>query len=255
MCIRPYFPPGASMPVGCGKCFECCQQYSTMWSQRIMDEASLYKENCMITLTYAETDGTLCKRDVQLFIKRLRERIKPKKIRYYLCGEYGGKGNRPHYHVIVFNYFPNDAVFVKKDKNNVVYYSSKFIEDVWQKGFISVGNVTINTAKYCAKYLGKFDIRPHQVKPFTLMSRRPGIGALCINGDMLIDGCRYFKGKKYYLPKYYIDKLESKGYNVDIIKATRKEYVKRKFGDYYDVKEEKQKNERKEEYLFKKYFR
>lgn len=252
MCTRPYFPPGRGMPVPCGKCVECCMSYSNMWAQRIVDEASMWQENCMITLTYSKTDGNLCKRDLQLFIKRLRDRIKPIKIRYFACGEYGGKGNRPHYHIIIFNWFPNDCRFVKKE-NDVYYYASDFVSEVWGNGFISVGNVTIKSAKYCAKYLSKIDKRHHDVKPFTLMSRKPGIGAYSINPDMLLTGSRYFDGKIYQIPKYYLDKLEQNGYYVDILKATRKNYVNERYGDYYRI-EEHIRNSKKEREVDCKYF-
>lgn len=253
MCTRPVFLSGRAMPVPCGKCLECCTAYNNMWSQRIVDEASLYKENCILTLTYAETDGKLSKRDFQLFMKKLRDRIKPHKIRYYCCGEYGGKGARPHYHCIIFNWIPPDIEYVCK-KNGVRYYKSDFVSEVWNKGFISIGEVNIKSAKYCARYLGKLDNREHEVKPFVLMSRRPGIGADIVNPNMLVSGERFFDGKSYQIPKFYLDKLEQRGYNVDILKAVRKNYISRKVGDYY-LLEENEKNKRREREVQEKYFR
>lgn len=187
-----------------------------------MDEVSLHDESCFITLTYKETDGNLHKDDLQRFWKRLRKRISPIKIRYFACGEYGGKGNRPHYHAIVFGWRPDDLKLV----SCVGYdcrYSSAMLADVWHLGFVSVGDVTFASAKYCAKYLAKLDDRPHEVKPFTLMSRRPGIGQGVVTPDLLVTGIRYFDGKSYTVPKYYLSELEKQGYNVDVLKARREE--------------------------------
>ena len=53
--------------------------------------------------------STLVKRDLQLFLKRLRKKLvktygKDKKfrIRFIGCGEYGGTFGRPHYHLVIF---------------------------------------------------------------------------------------------------------------------------------------------------------
>ncbi len=60
---------------------------------------------------YVDSDGvihgkpTLRKRDVQLFLKRLRKNYKyDNHIKYFCCGEYGGKTFRPHYHLIIFGF-------------------------------------------------------------------------------------------------------------------------------------------------------
>lgn len=211
-----------------------------MWAQRMCDEMKLHTENMMLTLTYEKTDGNLHKDDVQKFLKRLRKAIHPTKIRYFCCGEYGGKFNRPHYHLIVFGFFPKDAKYITTRKG-VDYYGSKFLESVWkgekdkngnykawqngrQGGFISITKPTLEACRYCAKYLQKLDERPHITKPFTIMSRKPGIGANAVSADMLLDGLTYINGKSYPIPKFYIDKLENMGYNVNVVKA-RREYL------------------------------
>lgn len=207
-----------------------------MWAQRCMHEASLHEQNCLITLTYRETDGNVNKRDLQKFFKRLRRRIEPTRIRYFACGEYGGQRGRPHYHIVCFGWFPPDAKFVTT-KKGVDYYGSKFLEEVWQSdeefrqgyrkgGFVSVADINFKACRYCCKYLQKLDKREHEVKPFTVMSRKPGIGANFVSEDMIADGMMYLDGKILPIPKFYIDKLKQRGYNVDILKAKR-EYIYR----------------------------
>lgn len=229
----------------CGKCFECCNAYSNMWAQRCIDESKLYVHNCFVTLTYSKTDGDLHKDDLQKFLKRLRKKIEPHKIRYFGCGEYGGRGNRPHYHLIIFGWQPPDMKFVSQ-KKGVRYYGSKFLEQIWQGnekiwqdtrqgGFISVAEVNFRTCRYCAKYLQKLDERPHNVAPFTVMSRRPGIGAQSVKPSMLIDGLMYCDSKALPIPKFYIDKLEQMGYNVDVLKEKRKYLYSAKNGSFTDL--------------------
>lgn len=243
MCLSPIFLQGFSFPIPCGKCVECCVKYSDMWSQRIMDEASLHDESFFLTLTYKETDGKLVKRDLQLFFKRLRKYVEPAKIRYFAAGEYGGSGNRPHYHAAIFGWRPPDLVPVKQDKDLNTYYSSKILEKLWQAGdewseghqagFISVGDLSLKSAKYIAKYLTKLDQREHEVKPFTLMSRKPGLGYDVVKPEMLVTGVRFFNGRSFPIPKYYLNALEQQGFNVEILKARRQEIASNITPDYW----------------------
>lgn len=194
----------------CQKCLECQRDYSKTWSFRIMLEAKQHKENCFLTLTYADNPKVLVKRDLQLFIKRLRRRIEPIKIRFFACGEYGKKGLRPHFHLIVFGWKPHDLEFFFKDKQGNNIYKSKFVADVWKKGFISVGELTQESAKYCAKYMQKMQPRYNtfEVKPFTLMSLKPGIGldSYLENEDIYLKSDKiYLNGEWCKIPRYYLD--------------------------------------------------
>lgn len=204
----------------CRNCIECQIQYSNEWAFRIMSECSLHQENCFITLTYKENPEILIKRDIQLFLKRLRKFLYyhyNKRIRYFLCGEYGAKGKRPHFHLIIFGWFPNDIKFLKKSGDENLYYS-KIIDFLWGKGFISVGNVSLHSAKYCAKYLQKsLNMEKFSVKPFVSMSLKPGIGANYIlkNKHLVNSDKLYFSGKYIKLPRYYLDLLQ-KNYYLDL---------------------------------------
>ena len=77
------------------------------WSVRILDEASYYKTNTFLTLTYNDEnlpkDGSLSKEEVQKYLKRLRERLDGREIKFYAAGEYGEDNGRPHYHLILMN--------------------------------------------------------------------------------------------------------------------------------------------------------
>lgn len=207
--------------VPCGKCVECLKAQSLDWAFRCAIEARNHNDVCMVTLTYRVTDGNLNKRDVQLFIKRLR---KKHNVRYFGCGEYGSRGKRPHYHLILFGYCPSDLKPFYREKNGQVVYLSKELEKLWNLGFVSViKGFDRKAAVYTSLYLQKaqsFEIRG-KVKPFRLMSRRPGIGGdslTCCNidGDSIIDN-----GKSRRLPRYLVNRFEKLGFDLDSLRKKR----------------------------------
>lgn len=218
--------------VPCGKCIECAKQISNEWAFRICDEARMYEQNCCLTLTYDNehlpTGGLLSKRDHQLFLKRFRKAIAPRRIRYFLSGEYGSLRGRPHYHVIVFGYYPPDCVY-KFTRNGRDFYTSEFISSVWQNGQILVGELDMHTAFYTAKYLQKAIDFGKEVKPYVCMSRRPGIGGELSYSSLKTDKL-YFDGRFIKLPRYYLNRYDKAGYSVYVedIKAARKRAAERK---------------------------
>lgn len=223
--LKNIFPD--AQPIPCGKCLECCQQYSNEWSFRIMDEAEKYQNNCCVTLTYNDEnlpeDLNVNKRDYQLFLKLLR--LKIGKLRYFGCAEYGGKYYRPHYHIILFGVKFDDMYYWSKSKSGQDLYRSPLLESCWKNGYSYIGQLDIRTAKYCAKYLQKFAIThilelQSRVSPFTFMSTHPGIGGSfekCLSTDKL-----YKAGKWVKTPRYYLKQAESQGYDLGLLKSNRK---------------------------------
>ena len=240
-CLHPVYLAGGTIPVPCGKCINCCTNYSQEWSLRIIHEASLHEENCFITLTYDDEKlgypaVDLDKRHIQLFLKRLRKRIKVP-IRFYQCGEYGGKTNRPHYHMIIFGWQPDDLVYLKTTKKGQELYKSDFLADVWSYGFVGVGALTMKTAPYCTKYMQKLDKREHNVKPFSTMSLKPGIGFGVITPYDLARKDYVIEGHHYPVPKAYINYLSrfpQYEQAVEIVKDRKAEQAGFKRSDYLD---------------------
>lgn len=205
----------------CGKCVECERLKSIEWSYRIMNECSLYKDNCFITLTYRNNPIELNLRDYQLFLKRLRKKIG--KFRYFLCGEYGSKKRRPHYHLIVFGWKPQDLEYFFTDNSGCIIYQSKFLEQIWSLGFVSVGELTLQSAKYVAKYMQKQVDYGYLRKPFIRMSLKPGIGANFIknNLQLLNTDKIYVQGNYIKLPRYYLKVASQQGLGDLEIKKNR----------------------------------
>lgn len=204
--------------IPCGKCDACIEQRTKSWAIRCVLEAQQYVNNCFLTLTYNEKCkpiGGLCKTDVQKFIKKLRNHFGAG-IRYFGCGEYGSKYDRPHYHAILFNFWPSDAEPLKYDiATQCVYYRSKELQSLWPFGFVSIGEVSYNSCAYVARYCQKKikDMGIVRQNPeFSFMSRRPGIGQKYFEEhyDSLINTDKIYiniNDKVFFSSFRYFDKL------------------------------------------------
>lgn len=198
----------------CGKCSSCIEAKTKSWAARCVLEASQFDNNCFLTLTYNEASLPkfgLCKKDLQNFIKRLRKKV-GFPIRYYCCGEYGENTKRPHYHCIIFNWFPEDAKFLKESKFGGLLYTSKILSDLWPFGISSVGEVSFASCAYVARYCQKKVYIEGQYKAFSLMSLKPGIGEKYFRENILniyTTDKVYFKfgNSSYSKPSRYFDKL------------------------------------------------
>lgn len=226
---RPKVGSGELVTVSCGRCLECLKQKSVEWAFRILDECSVHTSNCFLTLTYNDenlpSDKCVSRREVQLFMKSLRQALYPLKVRFFACGEYGKRLLRPHYHIIIFGWFPSDAWFFQHKDGSDLYRSS-LVESVWKKGFSTVGKVSYDTALYCAKYMNKFlyDVSgryKHIVAPFVQMSNRPGIGFDCVYKASLVTDRIWRNGRSCKIPRYYLKVMERDGVFLDDFKAMR----------------------------------
>ena len=242
------------MTIPCGKCTGCRTEYSRQWAMRITHEASLWKlRNTFITLTYNDnwlpTHNTLIKRDFTLFMKRLRKKRKSNKanpIRFYMCGEYGEKQGRPHYHAILFN-----CLFKKEDKIGKNLYTSTELQDLWSwtnprnksetqsMGYVSHGDVTFQSAAYVANYVqkkinGKQKAEHYAIpgtkfsrqQEYAQMSRKPGIAGDWLTkwkDEVYKNDSIHIDGRKMKPPKYYDRQMEIlEPQKIAIIKAQRK---------------------------------
>lgn len=225
--------------IPCGKCVSCRRLNAARWSDRLMLELQDHQESCFLTLTYddehitwvndasGDSDDiiyTLNKRDFQLFMKRLRKRIEPKKVRFFACGEYGETTFRPHFHVILFGWCPSDLIQFKKNFQNDILYISEELSSIWQNGNVLVGKVTQNSCRYVARYCMKkafgvdalFYEKMGVLPEFIEMSRKPGIGRKYF--ELHYDEIAKYKtinvstdtgGISMSIPPYYVNLIES----------------------------------------------
>lgn len=178
---------GEHLEVPCGQCWQCRLEHSRQWAIRMVHELANHNEACFITLTYNNENlpknNTLVKKDFQNFMKRLRKKYSNRRISYYHCGEYGQVCNncgdsyplhqnyhknyngckhwspslgRPHYHAILYGIdFNHDIQPWKQSKAGATIYKSKTLDQIWKKGFTSIGDVTFESCAYVARYVTK----------------------------------------------------------------------------------------------------
>lgn len=202
--------------VPCGQCQGCRLEKSRQWALRIMHESSLYAQNSFLTLTYDDEHlpygETLVPEHHQLFMKRLRKRVKSRKLRYYHCGEYGDANLRPHYHTILFNMSFADKRFYRTTESGAKVYTSQELDEIWGHGQCFVGNVTFESAAYCGRYVMKklTGLRASEYgsrePEYSTMSRKPGLGAEWLRKwktDVFPHDFCVFNGKRVRVPKAY----------------------------------------------------
>lgn len=199
------------MLIPCGQCIGCRIRKRQDWAARIEMEAktSIPDSVYFLTLTYNDehvpcinhktgevfrggvysgrkgdlkTNQTLWYEDVQKFIKRLRKTSEPG-LRYFCAGEYGEQTGRPHYHLILFNYFPEKLKpyrLLSKER----YFTDERITRLWTYGIHNLACTNdFTTFNYVAGYVTKKvdeetqnHIKNGLQPPFCRMSLHPGIG-------------------------------------------------------------------------------
>lgn len=157
----------------------------------------------------------LCKRDVQNFLKRLRNLFSNKQplktytmseghkvctssrfvgeegatFRYCVAGEYGPRSFRPHYHLLLFF----DSAVCSSHLNEMV--SACWCLDRRHSFSLSFGRFDIQyvvstAARYVASYVNSFSYLPpilqtKRLRPFFLASRQPFIGTYLPMGESI----------------------------------------------------------------------
>jgi len=329
---RPLTEPVEEVTLPCGQCISCRISRSREWALRCSHEASCWEQNCFLTLTIAPEnlslksrecnmceiykrrkkhalengidlsdrelkceEGSVCKRDFQLFMKSLRKKFKGYQpipgtnrfpIRYFHCGEYGSQLQRPHHHAILFNFnFPDRVLWKRCDisspaRNGASYnlYRSKILESLWPHGFSTIGEVTWESAAYVARYVTKkingdeaathymvghpdengqcYYIEPEYIS----MSRMPGIGAYWFQkygNKMYEKDFIIHDGKRFPIPAFY-DKLFRIEFPETLSRIKKERRVNAQQRQAPTIKEENQRNAARETLLnqrFKKLMR
>lgn len=207
------------MLVPCGRCAACLSNKSSDWVTRLKVETFYATSAYFVTLTYADPflphlpngNPTHSKRDIQLFLKRLRNHV-PDKIRYFIVSEYGDPdgGFRPHYHMLLFNWPPEVDLMTALAKSWVT--SDGRMMSIWCPENIAVcedGHIL-----YVCKYIQKNqDIPKGYTKNWMLCSRRPAIGSQILTDEnknfyrQSAKSTIFINGEQRYMPRYYKDRI------------------------------------------------
>lgn len=203
----------------CGRCRACRLNIQRDKKIRIVHEGESYKDKCFLTLTYDPKrydDSNLIKKDLQDFLKRLRRRIEPDRIKYFACGEYGEEErHHAHYHLILFGVDMYDKRLFS-NHHFVPSRNSWYVScSVWDKGFCTVGAFNEARAAYVAKYtIDKLSGKEAEewykgkTREFCLTSNGLGLKWLMAHKNLLKqEGCLRQGQKRVPLPRYYQDKL------------------------------------------------
>lgn len=205
-CISPVFVKKIMQYVPCGKCGFCLKKAIDSWCLRLSHEMEISSSAFFITLTYDDehlpSGSELSKRDLQLFIKRLRKRNPG--IRYFAIGEYGTEKGRPHYHAVIYNLVDLDLIT-----------TSWCTPDGVPFGHIVGDRANMGRIRYMVEYMALPQEENGKAKAFRIMSRRPGIGFSYIAQwkgfhKARSDSVVYQFSTPNAMPRYYKDKI----YNV-----------------------------------------
>ena len=208
-----------AIQVPCGKCRWCLALQQSQWSFRIEQEVlhGGYATALFVTLTYAPEHlpegANLSKAEAQKYLHDLRQNLFRRyggngtskesvpKVSYYLCGEYGSRFGRPHYHLILMFTKSLDWTIIQKS---------------WSKGIVDIREFTSARAGYVAKYSVK-DLSldyAGRTAPFHLQSK--GLGAAFLKVKSSFSSLQFntyysnVSGRKVKLPRYYLDKIGTK---------------------------------------------
>ncbi len=244
------------MNVQCGSCMGCRYDRAAHWAARIQHEAQSWDHNQFITLTYNDEKmprlwtngpGTLIKKHLQDFIKRLRHHFKDTTIRYYACGEYGDNDYRPHYHLAAFNLALRDEQLYSQKKGYPLFVSET-LEKIWGNGFATFGELSYESSAYISRYVLKkmtgakaddhylrcddYGVAYWLEPEFNTMSRRPGLGKNWIDNyqddvypsdEIPIPGVGIVKG----VPRFYDEALKTADPDLyETIKSSRAKYAR-----------------------------
>ena len=173
------------LAIPCGRCYSCQKNRAFEITVRAVAESRVHDYSSFVTLTVDDDflgsvfPSGLCHRPWQLFAKRLRKAIGS--FRFLMCGEYGSRTMRPHYHAIIFGHkFVDCSLYIDGS-----FTSSKVLQECWPFGHVMVDVCNNNRIAYVAGYtmkdfpLGR-DSNFWKGKglglPYVKWSRRPALG-------------------------------------------------------------------------------
>lgn len=151
-----------------------------------------------------------------------------RRISFYMCGEYGEKLGRPHYHYLIFGHSFSDKQYIKTSRSGEKLYESPTLNSLWKHGKAWIGEVTYESCAYVASYVmkklnGEKALEHYRrqdeggndywLEPeFNEMSRRPAIAAKWweeFHQDVITEDSVIRVGGSRMKPPRYYDKLLS----------------------------------------------
>lgn len=192
-CFVPWSSGDQVVP--CGQCTACRINKRRVWVCRMMLEMKDHREAAFLTLTYDTPNlpltsvsgrplATLTKEHPQLFLKKLRKRLEPHPIRYFLVGEYGELSGRPHYHAAIYGLQGSPFVAMGMPRQGSLSFAERTVQEAWGLGITQTGILAREAMEYIAGYIQKKMTSVHDMRldgrepEFSLKSRNLGFGMI-----------------------------------------------------------------------------
>lgn len=219
----------------CGNCLSCRIAKMQEWKLRLLMEQQYWNDSSFITLTYddehiehlpssniqyydSNTNSwrdrkSLDFNDLRTFLMRYRNDINHQKLKYYACGEYGdnGEGKRPHFHIIMFGQGVNSKTRQLLKDNWRYCDEDRFNGINAGLAYAEADSMLYVTSYVRKKLVSKMAQTEYYDKgllpPDSRSSAGLGYQYYLDNRERIIrDMCIRFSGKKYPIPKYFVDK-------------------------------------------------
>lgn len=213
-----YYSKSPTHWLACQVCIGCREDQSRTWALRLQHETRYHSHTKFLTLTYDDEnlpDG-LDKRELQLFWKKLRKQSR-NTLRYFACGEYGDRTQRPHYHSVVYGLEDFEDTTRRDSEND----QSPTLDKIWGNGDVTISEATPGRMAYVTGYVLKKAGYRKQVycdedgvelePPFRVMSRGLGMAWVHHFAQDLRNGHANVpndSGIKAGIPRYYRDYIK-----------------------------------------------
>lgn len=222
--------------VPCGNCKGCLLDRKKQKSKRILQESKLHNYIFFATLTYNNENYKNkieeCKRDLQLFIKRIRKN--QVKLRYYAVCEKGNQTKRNHFHIIIWSdEEPKDNEKITTREKLKKYKTIKFINKNWGMGFTTAEQITKKDIAKVGAYVSNYVMKKKEnTKLIDYYSK--GIGLQAENINYLNEHeCDYIEGQIYNIDKRQKSKLNDEKQKK--INNKNKKYYLKKYGEKIEI--------------------
>lgn len=224
-----------SISVPCRKCAMCRRTKAGSVASRLVLESYSHPASIALTLTYSDEHlppcGSLRRRDVTLFLKRLRKLLWAKsalRVRYHYIGEYSPAG-RPHYHLILYGWWPGDAARHGTSQVGNPQWVSDEVTRTWGLGHVTFQDFSAGAAGYIARHdsFKRISEGPRRSAPyfdpvtgdylgqrepeFSCASSNPGIGFAFFRehgAQMLQNGWTVVDRRKVPVGSYFLRKAK-----------------------------------------------
>lgn len=246
--------------VPCGYCTSCRIAKMQEWKLRMLMESEYHNDACFVTLTYNEDSISRLPRSkleimssngiyprfsldfehLALFFKRLRKDI-DQPIKYYACGEYGDKFKRPHFHAIIYGLGVNENTR-RLLKDNWRYCD----EDRFNGVRSGLAFADPDSMLYVSSYVRKKLVGRMAKENYYDVGLEPpdsrcsqGIGYQWYEDNrdkVLRDLCITYQGKKYPIPRYFLQKDPELMYEVNhkLLEHEKESVLRYRPGDTFD---------------------